>query len=100
MIRALAGWMLVQPLAIRTANDQLRIGRVHSLGELPDETMKQIPFHPGDRVCWIEGRGEVHVLNETLLLVSLNTPLAFEPLDDIVSGNGVERDHDQAAHQS
>jgi hypothetical protein len=80
--------MLVQPLAVHGANDQMRVGRVHSIGEVPDEAQARIPFAPGDRVCWIEGRGEVHVLNETLLLVSLNTPLAFEPLDDVVSGNG------------
>lgn len=99
MIRALAGWMLVQPLAMRTANDQLRLGRVHSIGELPDPEMQAtIPFQPGDRVCWIEGRGEVYVLNETLLLVPLNGPLAYEPLDDIVTGNGGDHDdRDQAA---
>ena len=98
MIRALAGWMLVQPLAMRTANEQLRLGRVHSIGELPDpDVQAQIPFHPGDRVCWIEGRGEVHVLNETLLLVSLSAPLAFEPLNDIIMGNDAEQNQDQAA---
>lgn len=100
MIRALAGWMLVQPLAMRTSNAQLRLGRVHSIGDIPEDAVVHIPFSPGDRVCWIEGRGEVHVLNETLLLVSLNAPLAFEPLDDIVTGNGLDRDHDQAADPS
>lgn len=83
MIRPLAGWMLVQPLLNQSsANEQLRVGRVHAIGEIPDETLAQrIPFKPGDRVCWIDGVGQVHVLNETLLLVSLNAPLAYEPAD-------------------
>ena len=58
---------------MRTSNDQLRLGRIHSIGEIDDdEIADKIPFSPGDRVCWIEGRGEVFVLNETLLLVSLS----------------------------
>lgn len=95
MIRALAGWMLVQPLAMRTSNDQLRLGRVHSIGELPDPEMRgKIPFAPGDRVCWIEGRGDVFVLNETLLIVSLSAPLAYEPQEDILTGAALVNDHE------
>jgi co-chaperonin GroES (HSP10) len=83
MIRPLGGWMLVQPLLNQnSANDQLRVGKVHAIGELPDQEMAaRIPFKPGDRVCWIEGVGAVHVLNETLLLVSLGAPLAYEPVE-------------------
>lgn len=93
MIHALAGWMLVAPLAMRTSNDLLRVGRVHSIGELPDpEQHDKIPFAAGDRVCWIEGRGEVHVLNDTLLLVSLNAPIAFEPSLDDAESNAKEVD--------
>ena len=49
----------------------------------------KIPFGPGDQICWIEGVGlPTHVLNETLLLVSLSTPLAYELLDEVVMGDG------------
>jgi hypothetical protein len=90
MIRALAGWMLVQPLNTHaSANDQLRLGRVHSIGELPDAEMQaKIPFKAGDRIAWIEGTGPVHVINETLLAVALSAPLVYEPLEDLVVGDG------------
>ncbi len=93
--------MLV-PLAMRTADDQLRLGRVHSIGELGDpELQAKIPFHPGDRVCWIEGRGEVHVLNETLLLVALNTRAGVRATRRHRLGQrGQNVKNDQAAHQS
>ena len=84
MIRPLAGWMLVQPLlSTNSANDQLRVGKIHSIGDIHDpDVEKRIPFDVGDRVCWIEGIGQVHVLNDTLLLVSLNSALAYEPAGD------------------
>jgi hypothetical protein len=90
MIRALAGWMLVAPLPTPTApNDQLRLGRVHSIGELPDPDMQaRIPFEPGDRIAWIEGVGKAHAINETLLVVALGAPIVYEPLDEIAADNG------------
>jgi hypothetical protein len=98
-VRALAGWMLVQPLNVKTANDQLRLGRVHAIGELPDAEMAaKIPFGVGDRICWIETpASNVHVLNETLLLVPLSAPMAYEPREDLISDqNGAGHDRDQA----
>jgi hypothetical protein len=93
-VRALAGWMLVQPLNVKTANDQLRLGRVHAIGELYDEEMaERIPFSVGDRICWIETpASNVHVLNETLLLVPLNAPMAYEPREDLASDNNGHRE--------
>jgi hypothetical protein len=90
MIRALAGWMLVAPLAVRqSANDSLRLGRVHSIGELPDPDMQdKIPFKAGDRVAWIDGVGQTFVINETLVAVSLNAPIVYEPADDLGESNG------------
>jgi hypothetical protein len=87
MIHPLAGWMLVQPLLSQnTANDKLRVGQVHAIGDIHDEQLaERIPFKKGDRVCWIDGIGQVHVLNETLLLVNLGAPLAYEPAEN---GNG------------
>lgn len=84
MIRPLAGWMLVHPLLSQNnANDQLRVGTVHAIGDLhDDELAKRIPFKPGDRICWIDGIGQTHVLNETLLLVNLAAPLAYEVIDN------------------
>jgi hypothetical protein len=81
MIRPLAGWMIVQPLLNNTAaNDQLRVGIVRSIGDLYDDDIAaKIPFTEGDRICWIEGAAPTHILNETLLLVSLGAPLAYEP---------------------
>jgi co-chaperonin GroES (HSP10) len=80
-IRALAGWLLVQPLNIQTANEQLRLGKVHHVGVLHDEhLMESIPFAEGDRVCWLESAtSRVTVLNETLLLVPLGEVMAYEP---------------------
>ena len=94
MIRPLAGWMLVQPLLSQnSANDQLRVGRVHAIGDIHDEQLaERIPFKPGDRVCWIEGVGQTHVLNDTLLLVSLNAPLAYETIEAELVDNDSEPD--------
>jgi co-chaperonin GroES (HSP10) len=80
-IRALAGWLLVQPLNIQTANEQLRLGKVHHVGELhDDEVMARIPFSEGDRVCWLaSATSRATVLNETLLLVPLAEVMAYEP---------------------
>jgi hypothetical protein len=79
VIRAVAGWMLVQPLSAQSANELLRVGRVHSIGELPDPEMTQrLPFGPGDRVAWIDGEGRVFEVNDTLLAVSLNAPIVYE----------------------
>ena len=93
MIRPLAGWMLVQPLLHQnTANDQLRVGKVHSIGELHDEQLEaKVPFTAGDRICWIDGvGGPVHVLNDTLLLVSLGAPMAYELASDIAKAAVVD----------
>lgn len=90
MIRAVAGWMLVQPLtAQQGGNDRLRLGRVHSIGELPDAEMaERLPFKAGDRVAWVDGIGKAFPVNDTLIALSLNAPIVFEPLEDFVIGNG------------
>jgi co-chaperonin GroES (HSP10) len=80
-IRALAGWLLVQPLNIKTANEQLRLGKVHHVGVLhDDDIMERIPFGAGDRICWLaSATSRATVLNETLLLVPLGEIMAYEP---------------------
>lgn len=78
--------MLVAPLNANGANPQLRLGRIHQIGELPDSEMRdRIPFKAGDRIAWIDAPNAVHVLNETLLLVPLGAPLAYEPAEDLVA---------------
>ena len=88
VIRAVAGWMLVQPLRGQQSNDALRLGRVHSIGELPDDMSERLPFKPGDRVAWVDGKGQAFAVNETLIVLSLNAPVVYEPLEDLVIGNG------------
>ena len=92
-ICAVAGWMLVQPLNGPTANEQLKLGRVHSIGEIVDPEMAaRVPFAAGDHICWVDS-SNVHVLNKTLLLVPLNVVMAYEQMDDAdadVNGKQVE----------
>jgi hypothetical protein len=77
--------MLVQPLSGPNAN--LCVGRVHSIGELSDEIQARIPFGPGDRVAWPQN-ATTHAVSGALVLLALTSVLAYEPLDDIVSGDG------------
>jgi hypothetical protein len=93
--------MLVAPLQRAGANANMRIGVVHTMGEMPPNApVEELPFDKGDRVCWIESAGgPVHVITDQLVIMSMGVPIAYEPAVDLRRGdnNGAERQPAAAA---
>jgi hypothetical protein len=89
MIRALPGWLLVQPLG--TPRERLCVGRVHSLGALSDEQAKHVPFGSDDRVAWPVD-APCYPISDHLALVPLQALIAYELTADLVESNGDERE--------
>ena len=91
---------MVAPLQWSGANDHLRVGIVHTVGDLPPTApVSELPFQKGDRVCWIEGvGGPVHVLSEQLVIMGMGVPIAYEPASDLSASNGSDGQPAATAH--